>query len=72
MTYTEWLAAKKGRAVELAKHLGVTESAVWHWKKDGVPAARMKAVRDFTQGEVSLEELVPGPVRLHPWPRHRA
>ena len=61
MTFNDWLAAEKGRAAALAAHFGVSPAAVSQWKVNGVPVANMKAVRDFTAGEVSLEDMVPDP-----------
>lgn len=63
MDLNTWLEAEKGRATALAAHFGVTPAAVSQWKDNGVPLERMKAVRDFTGGEVSLEEMVPSPQR---------
>lgn len=43
----------------MAEHFGVNKTAVWGWKVHGVPPTRMKAVRDFTLGKVTLEDMVP-------------
>ncbi len=43
----------------MAESMGVNKTAVWGWKVHGVPVARMKAVRDFTGGAVTLEDMVP-------------
>jgi len=59
MDLTTWLEAEKGRSAALASHFGVSPGAVSQWKKNGVPVDNMKAVRDFTGGVVTLEELVP-------------
>lgn len=59
MNLSEWLEAEKGRASAMAAHFDVSRSAVSQWKSNGVPLDYMKAVRDFTSGEVSLEEMVP-------------
>lgn len=61
MTLNDWLASEKGRAAALAAHFGVSPAAVSQWKVNGVPVGNMKAVRDFTGGEVSLEDMVPPP-----------
>ncbi len=61
MDLTSWLEAEKGRSVALAAHFEKSTSAVSQWKTNGVPLALMKAVRDFTGGVVTLEEMVPGP-----------
>lgn len=60
MNLITWLEAEKGRSAALAAHFGKTPAAISQWKSNGVPLERMKAVRDFTGGEVTLEEMVPG------------
>lgn len=45
----------------MAKHFGVSKPAIFGWKVHGVPPNRMKAVRDFTKGAVTLEDMVPEP-----------
>lgn len=42
----------------MAQHFRVTESAVSQWA-DKVPVRRMKAIRDYTLGAVSIEEMIP-------------
>lgn len=59
MTLSDWLARESGRMTLMAQHFGVHKTAVWAWKTHGVPASRMKSVRDFTAGEVTLEDMVP-------------
>jgi DNA-binding transcriptional regulator YdaS (Cro superfamily) len=59
MILSEWLDADRGRLTALAAHFGLTQSAVSQWRANGVPLHRMKAVRDFTAGAVSLDEMVP-------------
>jgi DNA-binding transcriptional regulator YdaS (Cro superfamily) len=59
MDLITWLEAEKGRLAALAAHFGVTPAAVSQWKTNGVPVNKMKAVRDFTGGAVTLDELVP-------------
>jgi hypothetical protein len=59
MDLTSWLEAEQGRSTALAAHLKRTPAAVSQWKSNGVPVTLMKAVRDFTGGEVTLEEMVP-------------
>lgn len=59
MNLNEWLNKETGRASKLAQHFGRTASAVSQWRTNGVPLDLMKAVRDFTKGEVSLESMVP-------------
>ena len=57
MDLTEWLDAP-GRVTAMAKHFGLTHSAVSQWKTNGVPLRHMRAVSDFTSGEVPLDSLV--------------
>jgi DNA-binding transcriptional regulator YdaS (Cro superfamily) len=59
MDLTKWLDAEPGRNAKLAAHLKRTPAAITQWRKNGVPVDLMKAVRDFTNGEVTLEEMVP-------------
>jgi len=65
MTFTDWLKAETGRATALAAHFGVTASAVSQWRTNGVPPANMKAVREFTAGEVTLDDMLPDPLPAH-------
>lgn len=59
MDLSTWLEAEKGRLKALAQHLDRTPAAISQWKSNGVPVGLMKAVRDFTHGAVTLEEMVP-------------
>jgi DNA-binding transcriptional regulator YdaS (Cro superfamily) len=59
MDLSDWLDSGRGRLAEMAAHFRVTQSAVCQWRTNGVPPARMKAVRDFTGGEVTLEDMLP-------------
>lgn len=63
MDFGQWVEAEPGRASTVAAHFKVGISAVSQWKRDGVPLKRMKAVRDFSGGEVTLEEMVPPSAR---------
>ena len=65
MNLPTWLDADRGRLTALAAHFDLTPSAVSQWRTNGVPPARMKAVRDFTGGVVSLDEMLPDPARPH-------
>ncbi len=68
MDLTSWLEAQKGRASSLAAHFGRSRAAVSLWKSKGVPVDLMKAVRDFTGGAVTLEDMVPEPAVVLPQP----
>lgn len=57
MLFTEWLDAEKGRTTAVAEHFDRTLGAISQWR-DGVPTSLMLAVRDFTGGEVTLEEML--------------
>lgn len=59
MKLTTWLDADRGRLTALARHFGLTQSAVSQWRPNGVPRGRMKAVRAFTAWEVTLDEMLP-------------
>lgn len=50
-------AAAGGKNVDLAKLLGVTESAVSQWKR--VPYQRAVEIEDKTQGRVTRHEMRP-------------
>lgn len=58
MDLKSWLDAERGRCTELAKALGVTVGRVSQMASDGVPPKFMFTVRDFTDGAVSLEDMV--------------
>lgn len=60
MDLQTWLDAERGRLTKLADHFGLTLGAVSQWRSNGVPVSRMKEVRDFTEGAVTLEEMLPG------------
>ena len=59
MNIIDWLEAEKGRSTALANHFGRTPAAISQWKTNGVPVDLMKAVRDYTGGAVTLEEMIP-------------
>ena len=59
MKLNEWLNTEVGRAAKLAAHFGRTASAVSQWRTNGVPVDLIKSVRDFTDGEVTLEDMLP-------------
>lgn len=61
MDLKQWLEAERGRATAMADHFGVNKTAVFGWKVNGVPPDRMKAVREFSAGAITLEEMVPDP-----------
>lgn len=58
MRLSTWLEAERGRTTKLAAHFGLTLGAVSQWRTKGVPVDRMLAVRDFTAGEVTLEDML--------------
>ena len=61
MKLNQWLDAVEGRTNKLAAYFGVTKSAVSQWRDRGVPLEKMKALCEFTHGDITLEELVPDP-----------
>lgn len=66
MDLKTWLESEKGRSASLAAHFGRTPAAISQWKGNGVPVDLMKAVREFTGGIVTLEEMVPDPAPSEP------
>lgn len=48
-----------GSQAALAGALGVTNMAVVHWKRRGIPATRVLAIERATGGQVSRHELRP-------------
>jgi DNA-binding transcriptional regulator YdaS (Cro superfamily) len=58
MKLDQWLDAERGRMSLMAVHFGVTTSAISQWRS-GVPPSKMKAVRAFTKGAVTLDDMVP-------------
>lgn len=58
MELKTWLDAGRGRATALAAHLDLSLGRVSQMADTGVPPKYMLAVRDFSKGEVTLEELV--------------
>lgn len=57
MKFSEWLDAEKGRTKAVAEHYGRTLSAISQWRI-GVPQGRMLSLMEFTNNEVSLEEML--------------
>lgn len=53
-----WLDAEKGRYTDLAEHLGLSLGRVSQIASSGVPKRYLRAVRDFTGGELTLEDLI--------------
>ncbi len=66
MKLNTWLEAEKGRLTALADHFNLTPSAVSQWKTNGVPRDKLRAVRDWTDGAVELEDMLPdhGPEKI--------
>lgn len=57
MNFSTWLDAEKGRARSVARHFKRSPGAITQWR-NGVPPRLMLRVRDFTGGEVTLEEML--------------
>lgn len=62
MKLRDWLKQERGRYAAMADHFDISVSAVSQWASDdgGVPLARMRDVVSFTDGAVSLDDMVPG------------
>lgn len=58
MELKKWLSAERGRHKDLAAHLGCSPSRLTQMADNGVPPKFMLCVRDFTDGAVSLEDMV--------------
>lgn len=58
MNLRTWLSEERGRHAALAAHIGVSPGRMSQIAADGVPVKFMTAVRDFTGGAVTLEEMV--------------
>jgi hypothetical protein len=72
MKLKPWLKAASGRASALAAHLSVTRSMVSQMAGGdvSVPPRMYRAIRDFTNNEVAIEDLLPedGVVATSPAP----
>ncbi len=58
MELKPWLDEERGRYGALAQHLGVSVGRISQIAVSGVPVKYMQAVRDFSGGAVSVEEMV--------------
>lgn len=58
MDLKNWLDAERGRSKALAAHLKVSRSRISQMADNGVPPKYMLCLREFTKGEVTLEEMV--------------
>ena len=54
----QWLGESRGRSLALARHLGVSQGRVSQLAAGGVPDKFKLRIRDFTDGEVSLESMI--------------
>lgn len=68
MQLGQWIDLEHGRGAALGRHLGITRAAVWHWTRHGVPREHMLAVRDFTGGAVTLEDMAAPVEPMRPAP----
>ena len=59
MQLRTWIEEERGRLKALAEHFEITPSAVSQWLNNGVPVDRIAAVRDFTSGVVTVEDMLP-------------
>jgi hypothetical protein len=63
MNFNAWIEAERGRATTIAQHFHVTAAAVSQWKTNGVPVSNMKTIVELTDGEVTLDDMVPEPAK---------
>lgn len=61
MLLKDWLKQKRGRKAALAAHLGVHRTMVSQMVSGDVriPPQHYLSIRDFTNGEVSIEDMLP-------------
>ena len=53
-----WLDEERGRSLLLSRHLGLSQGRITQIASDGIPDKYKLSIRDFTNGEVSLESMV--------------
>ena len=53
-----WLDEERGRSLMLSRHLGLSQGRITQIASDGIPDKYKLAIRDFTNGEVTLESMV--------------
>ena len=53
-----WLDEEAGRATALAALLGIGKAAVSLWRDAGVPLLHMGLVSEFSEGAVSVSDMV--------------
>lgn len=58
MTFSDWLDTEAGRTTRLAEYFDVTVSAVTQWRTNGVPVNKLLEVKEFTRGQVTIEEML--------------
>ena len=58
MTLHDWLDMEPGRARRLAEFLRCSKTAVSLWRDNGVPMDRMRQVADFTEGAVTVDDML--------------
>lgn len=58
MHYIEWLEAERGRSQALATHMERSKAAITLWREFGVPMRHMREVSAFTDGKVTVQELL--------------
>lgn len=58
-----WCKQRKGRVGQLARHLGITPAAVYQWINERtptpVPPTRYRQIVDFSDAQVTFEDLIP-------------
>lgn len=57
MNLKSWLEAERGRHAALAAHLDLSPGRITQMADDGVPIKYLTAIRDFTEGAVTLESM---------------
>lgn len=58
MDLHRWLDQEPGRSARLADFLGCSKAAVSLWREKGVPMDRMRHASDFTDGQVTVDDML--------------
>ena len=73
MDLKHWLKEVRGRASNLALHLGASKAAITQWTDEGgqIPTGRHHQIHSFTNGEVGYLDQLSDAKRLETIRRHK-
>ena len=66
MHIDQWLDLEQGRTTATAERFGVSVSAVSQWRTTGVPVRLWRLMAEWTQGQVSVDEMLAIVESKHP------